>query len=319
MPERLASGPSPIRLTSSEAPNSLLSSMTIDLLFITYNRLHYTKLALSSLLADPSEQFSLTIWDNGSSDGTVEYLQTQVTDMRVKDIVFSKENVGQTVALNTIWSRSKCDLLGKLDNDCIVSAGWTRPLARAHQDIANLGVVACWHFFPEDFQYVKAKHKIQRFGPHQILRHPWTCGTGLLIKRETFERFGSFRRTATTDYWLNLACAGLVNGFYFPLVYQEHMDDPRSRHNALRSMSFEQAYRHSYGWLSGAIRDAESSHRLHRRILQKLLCGPWQPQYYCGSPWKRFCGRLLTLANDYRHGLRNAGCNFPTHICVDRF
>lgn len=43
--------------------------MTIDLVFITYNRLDYTKLALASVLADPREDFSLTIWDNASTDG----------------------------------------------------------------------------------------------------------------------------------------------------------------------------------------------------------------------------------------------------------
>src|SRR5687768_3359543 len=127
--------------------------MTIDLLFITFNRLHYTKLALSSVLADPSEEFSLTIWDNASSDGTTEYLKTEVKDRRIREIVFSKENVGQTAALNKIWSRSDADLLGKLDNDCIVTPGWTRTLAQAHRDIEQLGVVACWHFFPEDFDY----------------------------------------------------------------------------------------------------------------------------------------------------------------------
>lgn len=52
--------------------------MTIDLVFITYNRLEYTKLALVSVLADPNEEFRLTIWDNGSTDGTVEYLKNEV-------------------------------------------------------------------------------------------------------------------------------------------------------------------------------------------------------------------------------------------------
>ena len=267
--------------------------MTIDLLFVTYNRLHYTKLALSSVLADPQEEFSLTIWDNASSDGTVEYLKNEVNDPRIKDIVLSRQNVGQTAALNTIWNQSNADLLGKLDNDCIVSPGWTRTLARAHQDIDQLGVVACWHFFPQDFDYDKAQHKICSFGLHRILRHPWTCGTGLLVKRSTFMHFGPFKRKATTDYWLNLARAGCVNGFYYPLIYQEHMDDPRSPHNALKSMSFERAYRHSYGWQTGALSDLESHSRLHREILNNLLNDPWDPQYYYSSLWKRLWKRVL--------------------------
>jgi len=50
--------------------------MDISLSFITHNRLEYTKLALASVLADPSEEFSLTIWDNASTDGTVEESRT---------------------------------------------------------------------------------------------------------------------------------------------------------------------------------------------------------------------------------------------------
>lgn len=69
--------------------------MTIELAFITYNPLEYTKLALASVLADLTEEFSLTIWDNASTDSTVEYLKKEVNDPRIADIIFSKENVGQ--------------------------------------------------------------------------------------------------------------------------------------------------------------------------------------------------------------------------------
>jgi glycosyltransferase involved in cell wall biosynthesis len=256
--------------------------MKIDLVLITYNRMEYTRLALASVLADPTEEFSLTIWDNASTDGTVEYLKKEVNDPRISDVVFSKENVGQTAAVNEIWGKSKAELLGKLDNDCLVTPGWTRTLAQAHRDIEKLGVIACWHFFPDDFDYERARHKIQQFNGHQIFRHPWTCGTGLLIKRDTFRKLGPIQNKATTQYWLQMAQAGFINGFYFPLVYQEHMDDPRSRHNNLRTMSFEKAYEYSYGWKTGAITDIENYKVLHADILENLLSGPYDPKYYCG-------------------------------------
>ena len=84
--------------------------MTIDLVFVTYNRLEYTKLALASVLSDPTEEFSLTIWDNASTDGTVEYLKHEVSDPRIKDIVFSKDNIGQSPAVDKIWIRSKAGM-----------------------------------------------------------------------------------------------------------------------------------------------------------------------------------------------------------------
>lgn len=29
--------------------------------------------------------------------------------------------------------------------------GWAETLAKAHHDASELGVIACWHFFEEDF------------------------------------------------------------------------------------------------------------------------------------------------------------------------
>lgn len=265
--------------------------MNIHLVFIAYNRLEYTKLALASVLADSEEKFSLTIWDNASTDGTVEYLKNEVNDQRIADIVFSKENVGQIAAVNEIWGKSKADLLGKLDNDCLVTPGWTRILAQAHRDIENLGVIACWHFFPEDFDYERAKHKIQTFNGHQIFRHPWTCGTGLLIKRETFEKFGPIQEKGTTKYWLKMAAAGHINGFYYPLIYQEHMDDPRSKHSRLKSMPFGEAYKYCPAYQAGKMKELQECKQLHKEILDNLLSGPYDPKYYCG--WRAKAKRGL--------------------------
>jgi glycosyltransferase involved in cell wall biosynthesis len=275
--------------------------VTIELVLTTYNRLYYTKLALASILADPSEEFSLTIWDNGSDDGTVEYLKSQVRDRRISDIIFSSQNVGQTAAVNEIWSKSKADLVGKVDNDCIVTPGWTRTLADAHKDINNLGVIACWHFFPEDFVYEKAKHKIRQFGNHRIFCHPWTCGTGLLIKRDTFRKFGSIQRAATTNYWLKIAAAGYINGFYYPLIFQEHMDDPRSEHCGYREASFEEAYKYSFGYQQGIVTDIHKYKRLHEEILENLLTGSCDPSYYYG--WRAKCRRTAGRIKKSLHTL----------------
>jgi glycosyltransferase involved in cell wall biosynthesis len=276
--------------------------VTIELVLTTFNRLHYTKLALASILADPSEEFSLTIWDNASADGTVEYLKNEVQDSRITDIIFSNRNVGQTSAVNEIWARSKADLVGKVDNDCLVTPGWTRMLAEAHKDIDKLGVIACWHFFPKDFDYEKAEHKIQRFGNHQIFCHPWTCGAGLLIKRETFKKMGRIEKSATTGYWLKMAAAGYINGFYYPLIYQEHMDDPRSEHCSYRTASFDEAYKHSYGYQTGVATTIEEYTKLHEDILENLLTGPIDPLYYCG--WQAKCRRVAGRVKNGLYALR---------------
>lgn len=255
----------------------------IELIFVTYNRLDYTRQSLQRLLADPTEEFEVSIWDNASTDGTREYLSSEVTDGRVKEIVFSKENVGQTVALNTVWGRSRADLLGKVDNDCLVTPGWTRSLASAHSDIKNLGVVACWHFFPSDFDFKRAEPKIQRFGNHQLLRHPWTCGSGLLVKRSVFEEFGPIREKATTQYWLRMARSGYVNGFYFPLILQEHMDDPKSEYSHLKDeTSYRDAKKVTFSLNCHGQETLADRWAWRERVIANLLDDPWEAKYYCG-------------------------------------
>lgn len=272
----------------------------IDLVFITFNRLGYTKLALDSVLADPAERFSLTIWDNASTDGTAEYLKNEVSDPRIADIVLSRENVGQTAAVNQVWARSKADLLSKLDNDCLMTPGWTRILAQAHADIPELGAVACWHYFPDDFDYGRARHKIQRFGNHQILRHPSICGTGFLIKRETFKRFGPMPGKATTQYWLQMASAGYVNGFYYPLVHQEHMDDPKSKHSMLKDEeSYQAAKAVTFSINCPGLETLADRWRTRQEILSTILEDTWNPKYYTG--WRaRVRPRTRGLARTLR-------------------
>ena len=261
--------------------------MTIDLVFICYNRLDYTRKALASVLADPTENFRLTIWDNNSIDGTREFLNSAVHDSRIADIIISDKNVGQITALNEVWNRSKADLLGKLDNDCLVPSGWTRTLAQAHHDINMLGVVACWHYFKSDFDYRRAQKKIQKFGCHQILRHPWTCGTGLLIKRSTYREFGPIKDSATTDYWLNMAKNGYINGFYYPLLIQEHMDDPLSKHTLLKDeASYQAAKAVTFNINRHGQKHLNERLRWRQIVIDGLLDEPWNPKYYTGWRYK---------------------------------
>jgi glycosyltransferase involved in cell wall biosynthesis len=254
--------------------------MTIDLIFIAYNRLDYTKLALPALLKDPTEEFSLVIWDNASTDGTQEYLSS-VKDVRIVEKAFSKNNVGLRGAVNYLFNKSSADLVGIIPNDFIVTPGWTRKIAEAHADIPELGMIGCWHFFPEEFDYEKARHKIQQFGKHRILRHPWTGGNGL-IKLKTVKEMGLLESDRTGGYLIRMALKGYINGFYFPLIYVEHMDDALSKHSRLHRMSFDEAYKYMPAYQDGEVTNREQLDWIHKRIIENLLTDPYDPKYYVG-------------------------------------
>lgn len=254
--------------------------MTIDLIFIAYNRLLYTKLALPALLADPTEEFSLTIWDNGSTDGTREYLSS-VDDPRVIRKVFARENVRIHGAVNDLITKSSADLVGMIFDDIMVTPGWTRPLVKAHADVPEFGMIGSWHFAPEEFDYERAKHKIQKFGEHRVLRHPWTGVGAGLVKLKTMRECGPLKSSSTTQYWIRMARKGYVNGFYLPLIYAEHMDYPWSEHYAFSSRLREGIEVGTTAKRQG-ICTLEDAKAWHQVVLGTILDGPWNVRYYVG-------------------------------------
>ncbi|MHC4693562.1 MAG: glycosyltransferase family 2 protein [Planctomycetota bacterium] len=232
--------------------------MKIGLIFLTYNRLDYTKLALPALLHDLSEEFSLTIWDNASTDGTQEYLSS-IEDPRIVRKVFSRENVRAYGAVKEVFSKSSADLVGIVSNDFLVTPGWTRILAKAHADVPEFGKLSCWHLGPEFFDEERARHKIQKFGQHQVLRHPWTDDRRMALR-------------------------GYVNGFYYPIIYVEHMDYAWSEHCAF-SDRFEEALEMSATAKSHGIRTVEDAKAWHQVVVSNILDDPWEIKYYVG--WRK--------------------------------
>jgi glycosyltransferase involved in cell wall biosynthesis len=265
--------------------------MKIDLIFIAYNRLPYTKLAIPALLADPTEEFLLTIWDNGSTDGTREYLAS-VEDPRIVRTVFSAENVKLNGAVNDVVDRSEADLFGIVFDDDLVTPGWTRPLAQAHADVPDFGMIGCWHFSPETFDYERAKHKIQRFGQHQVLRHPWTGVGAGLAKVKTMRECGPLESSRTTGYWIKMALKGYVNGYYYPLIYVEHMDYPWSQHFTF-SDKLDKWFETSSGPKHLRIRSVEEAKAWNQVIVRNLFDDPWDPKYYVG--WRAKLRRAISM------------------------
>lgn len=254
--------------------------MNVHLVFITYNRLEYTKKSLPSLLGDKNADFTITLWDNASTDDTQEYLQS-INDPRIVEKKFSKENVRLNGAANAVFAKSTADLVGIAENDFIYRDGWIGTLAQAHKDIPDLGKIACWHLGEDVFDEKRAAHKIQTFGNHKILRHPWTGGGAGLIKLDTWRKCGPFESSATTSYWMRMAQKGFINGWYYPLIHLEHMDYPWSPHFAFAGKTEEWLAVKANAARSG-IRSVEDARKRHRFIVNGLVKGPWDIKYYIG-------------------------------------
>lgn len=94
----------------------------IPVLMITYNRLEYTKKALDSLIMSRGRK--IFIVDNGSTDGTVDWLRSQQWSY-TWNITYNKENIGIAGAMNQFLAMTKkFEWVGKVDNDTVVPSDW---------------------------------------------------------------------------------------------------------------------------------------------------------------------------------------------------
>lgn len=101
----------------------------IAIFTLTYNRLEYTKKAFESLRKTAGRPFDHFIVDNGSADGTMEWLKEYQDKHRSSiHLILNPDNKGISIASNQALNeidKGKYDCIVKFDNDCMcVTEGW---------------------------------------------------------------------------------------------------------------------------------------------------------------------------------------------------
>ena len=266
--------------------------MSIDILVITYRWAHYAQRSLEALLDTCDDSMRVWLWHNGVDEETLATARSFRTHPRVAAFHHSLENQKLRTPTNWMWSQAGGDYVSKVDDDCLVASDWADKLRKAHEDEPRFGVIGSWRFYDEDFEPDLAGKKIATFrGGHKVMRNAWVQGSGYLMKRRCVEEQGLLRKNQSfTDYCVEVAHRGYVNGWYYPFVHEEHLDDPRSPMTGLHSdadlldrlplsaqqrgittlADWEARMRASAKSLQAADPDPRQYRRGHRR-LQRLL------------------------------------------------
>ena len=155
----LASRPGPIRLGEfaiDNLPRSTIESLSAyqylvlaspdsraaaekltSIVMLTSNQLEYTRMCLASLRACTDEPYEVIVVDNGSTDGTVDYLR-RLEGVR---LISNAENRGFPAAVNQGVRASRGDYVVLINNDCIVTTGWLTRLQSAANSGPEIGLV----------------------------------------------------------------------------------------------------------------------------------------------------------------------------------
>lgn len=111
--------------------------MTVDLLYVGFNRIDFTKASFEALLNHTNWEHvrTLHVHDDGSSDGTAAYLDHASRQAPVGDVKFESMRLrGPVAAMNRHLDLCPPDedvgAFVKIDNDFVVSPGWLDELLR---------------------------------------------------------------------------------------------------------------------------------------------------------------------------------------------
>lgn len=208
---------------------------------LSYNRLDFTKKVIESLYKNTDENdFELIIYDNGSNDGTPEYLDKLSKDFfnnyenRKITTIQSPVNVGVAGGLNRILEhRDSKQHFMKLDNDIIFKEGTDRDWVKKIKEIFDTNIIiksaenidckigaVCVKPYTWNEVEQKETNLIQEYPEHKVGK--WTfqynpegvLGCSTVFRKEVFDFFKKFDEDFIYGYEESLMHVQMIkNGF----------------------------------------------------------------------------------------------------------
>ncbi|MBI5634139.1 MAG: glycosyltransferase [Nitrospirae bacterium] len=126
----------PAHFQSKEAVKGLTS-----IVILTYNQLEYTKKCIKSIRKHTPEPHEIIFIDNGSTDGTVKWLEKLIRENNNYVLIRNSVNLGFAKGCNQGIEASKGEYILLLNNDVIVEKKWLSGLLECLTSSPDTGIV----------------------------------------------------------------------------------------------------------------------------------------------------------------------------------
>jgi GT2 family glycosyltransferase/pyruvate-formate lyase-activating enzyme len=181
---------------------SLQQPDLVSIIILTFNQLEHTKRCLVSVEEYTPEPHELIIVDNGSTDGTPDYLREYANDRNNVRVILNRENLGFAAGNNQGLALAKGNYLLLLNNDTVVTEGWLARMLSVFKRYPEVGIVGPVSNYVSGPQQVKGASysnlkKMHHFANQWSAAHTGqtmefyrVVGFCLLAKREVVDQIG---------------------------------------------------------------------------------------------------------------------------------
>ena len=177
----------------------------IALVVLTHNRVHLLRKCVENVLSATSPATrKIVLWNNGSTDGTREYLDT--VDIPKLTVVHSDENIGMN-AYARAFALTSSEYLVELDDDVVdAPPEWDAVLLDAYRRLPTIGYLSAdlrddphdsaTHHRYRVYEYTETEQNGVR------LLHGPVGGVCSITSRALSDRVGGFRQRPGRVFWL---------------------------------------------------------------------------------------------------------------------
>lgn len=212
--------------------------MKVSIIIPVFNKLEFTKGCVASIEENTPEEHEIVFIDNGSTDGTLEWLREQDGNPDYK-VCRNETNLGFPIACNQGARASTGEFILLLNNDTVVSREWLSGLLEAHNsapDIACVGPMTNCLSGPQQDSYPNLNFKFQDFAAAYR-----TVNRG---KYRIYMRIVGFCLLTTKKIWDEL---GGFDEQFSPGNFEDDDFCLRAIHAGYRNLICEDVFIHHYG------------------------------------------------------------------------
>jgi len=192
-----------IAIANKELASNIEMSDTslTSIIILTRNNLDYTKKCIESIKKYTPEPYELIVVDNGSTDGTIEYLES-LPDVK---LIKNPTNLGFAMGNSMGIKEARGEYILLLNNDTIVTEGWLTRLISAAESDPSIGLVGPRSNYVAGVQLVKdvpyrddmeamrefaRKWSLENAGKYEETFR--VIGFCMLVKKDVIEKIGGF-------------------------------------------------------------------------------------------------------------------------------
>lgn len=179
-------------------PKPNLHRDQVSIVIPTFNGLNFTNFCLESIRRSTIHPYEIIVVDNGSSDGTVEFLRKQENIILIEN----GENRGYPTACNQGLEKSSAPYVLLLNNDVVVTEGWLGRMFQGFFNDPEVGLIGPRSNDSAGFQWVSNPdyrsldelegyaQRLKKSAARQFRQVDFLSGFSLLIDRRVIERIG---------------------------------------------------------------------------------------------------------------------------------